>query len=228
MHIGKYYRVLLILLPCLFVVWYFINKNEHKPIRTLPYFGPKNALGNPSLRKKINDTTYHTIPPFYFINQYNQKATEQTVNGKVYVTDFFFTTCKSICPVMSNSLERVYTKFKTRDDFLILSHTVDPETDSVPQLLEYGKFHNVNDSKWLFLTGEKKHLYEIARKGYLLNADIGSGGPDDFIHTQNFALIDKERHIRGFYDGTDSLEINHLINDINLLFEEYVYKEKNK
>ena len=88
--------------------------------------------------------------------------------------------------------------------------------------------HDVKDVKWLFLTGDKKHLYEIARKGYLLNADIGNGGPDDFIHTQNFALVDKERHIRGFYDGTDSLDIKRLINDIDLLFEEYVYNEKNK
>ena len=218
----------LIFVPCIFVIWFFINKNEHKPIRTLAFFGPKNALSNPSLHNKRNDTTYHTIPPFYFTNQFNQKVTEQTVNGKVYVTDFFFTTCRSICPVMSNSLERVYTKFKIRNDFLILSHTVDPETDSVAPLLDYSKLHNVSDDKWLFLTGDKKSLYEVARKGYLLNADIGSGGPDDFIHTQNFALIDKERHIRGFYDGTDNLEIKRLMNDIDLLFEEYVYKEKNK
>jgi protein SCO1/2 len=129
---------------------------------------------------------------------------------------------------MSNSLEKVYQKFKKREDFLILSHTVDPETDSVKQLLEYSKMHGVNDKKWLFLTGEKKHLYELARKGYLLNAEEGNGGEDDFIHTQNFALIDKERRIRGFYDGTDSLEINRLMNDITLLFEEYDYKEKHK
>ena len=218
---NKYNWMFLIFVPCIFVIWFFINKNEHKPIRTLAFFGPKNF-------HKINDTSYHTIPPFYFTNQFNQKVTEQTVNGKVYVTDFFFTTCKSICPVMSNSLERVYTKFKIRNDFLILSHTVDPETDSVAPLLDYSKLHNVSDDKWLFLTGDKKSLYEVARKGYLLNADIGSGGPDDFIHTQNFALIDKERHIRGFYDGTDNLEIKRLMNDIDLLFEEYVYKEKNK
>lgn len=218
---SKYTGLLLILLPAVFVGWYFYSKNEHKPIRTLAYFGPKNAL-------KTNDTTYHTIPCFYFTNQYGEKVTEQTVKGKVYVTDFFFTTCKSICPIMSNELERVYAKFKTRDDFLILSHTVDPEMDSVQQLLDYAKMHNVNDKKWLFVTGEKKHLYELARKGYLLNAEEGNGGEEDFIHTQNFALIDKERHIRGFYDGTDSLEINRLMNDITLLFEEYAYKEKHK
>jgi protein SCO1/2 len=216
---GKYYWWLLPVLPAIFVAWFFISKKENKPIRTLPYFGPKHAL-------KTNDTTYHTIPPFLFINQYNRKVTEEDVKGKVYVTDYFFTTCKSICPIMSNSLERVYKKYGQRNDFLILSHTVDPETDSVQQLNEYAKLHGVNDEKWLFVTGDKKDLYNIARKGYLLNAEEGNGDADDFIHTQNFALIDKERHIRGFYDGTDSLEMNRLIMDIQLLFDEYAWKEK--
>ncbi len=123
-------------------------------------------------------------------------------------------------------LERVYKQFKDRNDFLIISHTVDPENDSTAQLLRYAKLHGVNDDKWLFVTGEKKHLYEIARKSYLLNAEEGNGDAEDFIHTQNFALIDKEKHIRGFYDGTDSLEINRLINEIKILMDEYAYKEK--
>jgi len=104
---------------------------------------------------------------------------------------------------------------------MILSHTVDPETDSVRVLLDYAKAHGVNDLKWQFLTGEKQKLYNLARKGYLLNAEEGNGGEEDFIHTQNFALIDKEGHIRGFYDGTDSLEINRLILEVNLLKKEY-------
>jgi protein SCO1/2 len=216
---GKINWLLLLLLPAAFIGWYFYSKKEHKPIRTLAYFGPKNY-------RKKQDTSYHTIPPFFFIDQFGEKVTENEVKGKVYVTDFFFTTCQSICPIMSTSLERVYKKFKDRSDFLVLSHTVDPETDSVKQLMEYSKLHGVSDKKWLFLTGEKKHLYDIARRGYLLNAEEGDGGEDDFIHTQNFALIDKERHIRGFYDGTDSLEINRLIVDLKCLFDEYEFKEK--
>lgn len=211
--------LLLLVVPLLLVVWFYYNKNQNKPLRSLPFYGPKRAL-------KINDTTYHTIPPFFFINQYNQKITEADVKGKVYVTDYFFTTCQSICPVMSTSLERVYKEFKNREDFMILSHTVDPETDSVAQLLSYAKLHGVKDNKWMFVTGEKKHLYEVARKGYLLNAEEGDGGAEDFIHTQNFALIDKERHIRGFYDGTDSIDVNNLITDIKLLLQEYDYKAK--
>lgn len=216
---DKIYWVLLLLLPASFIGWYFYNKTENKPIRTLAYFGPKTY-------QKTKDTSYHTVAPFFFIDQHNQKLTENEVKGKVYVTDFFFTTCQSICPIMSKELERVYKKFKNRNDFLIISHTVDPETDSVKQLMEYAKLHGVDDNKWLFVTGEKKHLYEIARKSYLLNAEEGNGDEEDFIHTQNFALIDKERHIRGFYDGTDSIEINRLIVDLNCLFDEYAYKEK--
>lgn len=212
--------LLLLVVPLLLVVWFFYTKNQNKPLRSLPFYGPKRAL-------KINDTTYHTIPPFFFINQYNQKITEADVKGKVYVTDYFFTTCQSICPVMSTSLERVYKEFNSRGDFMILSHTVDPETDSVAQLLSYAKLHGVKDAKWMFVTGEKKHLYEVARKGYLLNAEEGDGGAEDFIHTQNFALIDKERHIRGFYDGTDSTDVNNLITDIKLLLQEYDFKAKN-
>ena len=215
---DKYYWLLL-LVPAVFIAWFFYSKKEMKPIRTLAYFGQKNKLQN-------NDTNYHSVPPFFFINQFNQKVTEQTVQGKIYVSDFFFTTCQSICPVMSTQLERVYKKFKTRNDFLILSHTVNPETDSVKQLAEYAKLHGVNDEHWLFLTGEKKHLYELARKGYLLNAEEGNGDEDDFIHTQNFALVDKEKHLRGFYDGTDSLEVARLIIEIQVLLDEYAFKEK--
>ncbi len=216
---GKINWLLLLLLPAAFIGWYFYSKKENKPIRTLAYFGPKT-------HQKTKDTTYHTVPPFFFIDQNNNKVTENEVKGKIYVTDFFFTTCKSICPVMSTELERVYKKFNQRNDFLIISHTVDPETDSVLQLKEYAKLHGVDDNKWLFVTGEKKHLYEIARKGYLLNAEEGDGGEEDFIHTQNFALVDKERHIRGFYDGTDSIEINRLMVDLKCLFDEYAFKEK--
>lgn len=220
MKININYYWFLIIIPLAFAMWFLKNKTEQKPLRTLPFFGKKRI-------EQKNDTTYHTIKPFMFINQFNEKVTEKTIENKIYVTDFFFTTCQSICPIMSNQLERVYNEFKTRDDFLILSHTVAPEEDSVPVLMEYAKFHGVNDKKWLFLTGEKKHLYDMARTAYLVNNDTGNGDEDDFVHTQNFALIDKEKHIRGMYDGTDSLDVNRLIIDIKLLIEEYDYKSKN-
>lgn len=211
------YYWLLLLVPVLFLGWYFVSEKENKPARYLAYFGPKNAL-------KVNDTTYHFIPDFEFTGQDNQSVSSATVKDKIYVTEFFFTTCKSICPIMNTNLERVYKEFKGKNDFLILSHTVDPETDSVPVLKSYALAHGVSDQNWLFVTGPKPKLYDIARKGYLLNAEEGNGGEEDFIHTQNFALIDKERHIRGFYDGTDSLEVNRLLQDIKLLYREYDYK----
>ena len=215
---GKYYW-LLVLIPVGFVIWFFISKNEQKPLRMLPHFGNKLVNTN-------GDTTFHEVKPFMFIDQYNEKITEESVKDKIYVTDFFFTTCQSICPVMSDELERVYKTFAGNGDVMILSHTVDPEEDSVNVMLKYAKLHGVNDKRWLFLTGDKKHLYEMARQSYLLNAEEGDGGEEDFIHTQNFALVDKERHLRGFYDGTDSTEVSRLITDIKLLIEEYDYKKK--
>lgn len=217
---GKYYW-LLVLIPLAFVTWFFISKSENKPMRTLPYFGKKQTM-------QQGDTSYHTVKPFAFVDQYNEKVTEETVQGKIYVTDFFFTTCQSICPIMSTELERVYKTFEKKPEVMILSHTVDPEEDSVNVMLNYAKLHGVTDKRWLFLTGDKKHLYDLARQGYLLNAEEGNGGEEDFIHTQNFALVDKERHLRGFYDGTDSAEVSRLIIDIKLLLEEYDYKEKHK
>lgn len=208
---------LLLLIPIAFIGWYFISEKENKPARYLAFYGPKHAL-------KVNDTTYHFIPDFEFVDQDNEKVTLETVKNKIYVTEYFFTTCQSICPIMNSNLDRVYKEFKDKPDFLILSHTVDPETDSVPVLKDYANMHDVNDKRWLFVTGSKPKLYELARKGYLLNAEEGNGGEEDFIHTQNFALIDKEQHIRGFYDGTDSMEVDMLMQDIKLLYKEYDYK----
>ncbi|MBS1646214.1 MAG: SCO family protein [Bacteroidetes bacterium] len=205
--------VLLSLASILCISMYFLSEKKAQPLRKLPYFNPKN-YGN----KKAN--TPHSIPPFSFINQYNHTVTEKNTQQKIYVVDFFFTTCQSICPIMSTQMERVYQAYKNKPDFLIISHTVNPETDSVPQLLSYAKKHGVIDSTWLFVTGDKKQLYRMAREGYLLNAEEGDGGKDDFIHTQNFALIDKEKHIRGFYDGTDSTDVTRLLKDIEILFNE--------
>lgn len=213
----RYYWLLII--PALFISLYYIHKIEKKPIRTLPYFGERKII-------KQGDTIIHQVKPFCFINQYNQKTTEETVKNKIYITDFFFTTCQSICPIMSNQLERVYHEFANNKNILILSHTVSPEEDSVNVLMTYAKLHGVKDNRWLFLTGDKKHLYDMARTSYLLNTEVGNGDENDFIHTQNFALVDKEMHLRGFYDGTDSLEVNRLIIDIKLLLEEYDYREK--
>ncbi len=212
--IFKY--VVIALIPLIFTIFYFFKKEENKPIRELPYFGPKSY-------SKTTDTIYHTIPGFTFTNQYNKSFTDKQLNGKIYITEYFFTTCKSICPIMNNNLQKIYQTFYNDSSIYIVSHTVDPETDSVQILKQYAEKHNVKNNQWQFLTGSKVDLYAIARKGYLLNTEEGNGGEEDFIHTQNFALVDKEKRIRGFYDGTDSTEINRLIIDIKLLKQYYEY-----
>jgi protein SCO1/2 len=219
MNLKFNYYWLFVLPPLIFGVWLLSKTSENKPLRYLPYYGPKNW-------SKSGDTNYHSIPAFLFTNQNKVTFSSKDVKDKIYVCEYFFSTCKSICPIMNKNLEKVYQLFKNDADFLILSHTVDPETDSSEVLLNYAKMHGVNNQQWQFLTGSKQDLYTLARKGYLLSADEGNGGAEDFIHTQNFALIDKNGHIRGYYDGTDSLEVKRLIIDINVLKQAYAFQNK--
>lgn len=210
------------ILPILFILVlisiYFVRKQNNKPITILPIFGPKNVVQN--------DTTYHTIKEFNFINQYGASITKETVRNKVFVCDYFFTTCKSICPIMSNQMERVQQQFLTNNEVLILSHTVDPEEDSVNVLADYANQHKAVKDKWHFLTGDKKALYRQARESYLLDNETGNGDEHDFIHTDKFALIDWKGRIRGYYVGTDSMEISKLLVDINTLLNEKSWEEK--
>lgn len=215
------YLFLFLIAITVFAYVFFIYDKE-KTIRNLPFYGLKKY-------ETINgktDTVFHTVPDFSFINQDGQTITQKNFNGSVYVTDFFFTTCHTICPIMSSQMERIAEKFKGNFEVKFLSHTVDPEIDTVEQLKRYALEHNADPKQWMFVTGDKKLLYSIARKGYLLNAEQGDGGPDDFIHTQNFALVDIDKHIRGFYDGTDSIIMNQLMKDIDLLLAEYHNKKK--
>ncbi len=212
--------ILLVVAASVFVYAFFIF-NKKKPIRYLAIFGDKSY----EAKGGSTDTVYHTIGNFSFTNQDGKTLTEKDFKNSVYVADFFFTTCHSICPIMSSQMEKVYEKYKGNMAVKFLSHTVDPEIDTVEQLKRYAIKHNADANQWSFVTGSKKDLYAIARTGYLLNAEQGDGGPDDFIHTQNFALIDKEKRIRGFYDGTDSTDMNQLTKDIGLLLKEYDYKE---
>ncbi len=174
----------------------------------MQYFGPK----------KLADPRDHLIRDFSFVDQYGRTVTQANFRGKVYVTEFFFTTCGSICPVMNHHLEKVYARFKQNPAFRILSHTVDPETDSVSVLKSYAQEHGVNDSTWLFVTGNKRAIYAMARQSYLL-ANSDRGDPDEFVHTQQFALIDRRGHIRGQYDGTDSAEVVKMMTDIDVLLQ---------
>ena len=163
----------------------------------------------------------HVVPDFEFTNQDGNIINEKTVSGKIYVAEFFFTTCPGICPTLTKHTKRIQDAFIDDDDILILSHTVYPEHDSVQVLKAFGEMHGIKSTKWHLLTGPKKDLYGISRKGYFAisyEPDLSEYG---FIHTENVVLVDKERRLRGIYNGTKPHEINRLIEDIHVLKKEY-------
>lgn len=163
---------------------------------------------------------YHTVKDFELLNQNGDTITQEDYKDKIYVADFFFTTCLTICPVMTDHMLKIQEKIKDDPEVLLLSHTVFPKTDSVPVLKEYAEEKGIIDEKWNLVTGDKKQIYDLARKSYLASKTNGDGGPYDMIHTENFVLVDKEKRIRGFYDGTDSEAIKDLLHDIEVLKDE--------
>jgi len=167
-------------------------------------------------------TPVSTLQPFAFINQDGKEITEKDVAGKVFVAEYFFTTCKGICPKMNNNMRRVYEKFKDREGFLILSHTCDPEIDSAARLKRYSDSMKVNTAKWMFLTGRKDSLYNMARHSYKIDdpANNLKDIDEDFLHTQFFALVDKNGDIRKIYDGIRSGEVDAMMADIERLLGE--------
>ena len=191
-----------------------------KPKKTLPIFNPADV--NPEL---VDSTVqyiskYHTIADFSFTNQNGKTITQKDYEGKIYVADFFFTTCGSICPKMTTNLSDVQKAFANNPEVKLLSFTVFPETDSVPVLKAYAKKNQVNDAKWNLVTGDKKAIYTLARKSYLA---VKLGKPSelyDMVHTENFVLVDTKKRVRGFYDGTNKEDIKRLIEDITFLSNE--------
>lgn len=189
---------------------------------------PKLPVYQPDMvNAELVDTTvqyvrkYHTIADFNLINQNGETITHDFYKDKIYVADFFFTTCLTICPIMTDNMLHIQEKIKNDPEVLLLSHTVFPVADSVPVLKKYAVEKGVIDSKWNLVTGDKKHIYDLARKSYLASKSDGDGGPYDMIHTENFVLVDKSRRIRGFYDGTDPAAIENLMDDLKILKAEY-------
>ena len=197
-----------------------------KPARILPTFGEQKRDSVTTDGKKIPVTAVHTVPAFRFTDQTGKTITGQDLDGKVYVTDFFFTTCLGICPRMAKQMERVYGKYRSNEQVKFLSHTVNPRRDSVPVLAEYAELHGADARQWHFVTGDKKDLYDMARYGYFVTATEGDGGESDFVHTEKFVLVDPDRRIRGYYNGTDSMEVGKLMIDVDLLLAEYAYRGK--
>lgn len=192
-----------------------------KPQEKLPVFQPD------MVNTEMVDTTvqyvrkYHKIADFKLFNQNGDTITQAFYKDKIYVADFFFTTCLTICPIMTDHMLEIQEKLKDDPEVLLLSHTVIPVADSVPQLKKYAIEKGVDDEKWNLVTGDKKQIYELARKSYLATKTDGDGGPYDMIHTENFVLVDKEKRIRGYYDGTNAEAIEDLMADIKILKAEY-------
>lgn len=185
------------------------NKNE----ASLPIIGEKKLGAN-------GDTIEHSVGAFRFINQFGDSISESIIDNKIFVADFFFATCQSICPVMSKRMGMVQEEFSTDPDFVILSHTVNPAHDSVSVLKEYGERYGAVKGKWHLLTGNKSVIYSLAKNSYLLNAVEEDGTPEGFLHSELFMLCDKKKRLRGIYDGTDSMQVIQLIADIKKLKSE--------
>ncbi len=192
-----------------------------KPTETLPIYQPAEVNEKLVDSSIIHVSKYHKISDFTLTNQNGEKITQENYNDKIYVADFFFTTCQDICPIMTKNMYKLQQELKNDKEILFLSHTVIPEIDNVERLKEYAVVNNVDDSKWNLVTGDKRQIYELARKSYLAVED-SEFEKYDMIHTENFMLIDKEKQIRGFYDGTNDKEIEKLLSDIQILKKQYL------
>ncbi len=189
------------------------NKSITLPYYDTPDFTPKWEMPD--------NKTFHQIRPFTLLNQENELFTERNIEDKICVADFFFTSCPGICPKMTKSMGDIQKEFMNDDEVMLLSHSVNPEKDSVPVLQIYARDVNVNYNRWKLLTGNKDEIYDLGRKYYFVEEDEGiRKGNDVFLHTENFILIDKQRHIRGIYNGLDPNSIENLIRDIRILKEE--------
>ena len=214
------YKPFAIVLLVLSIVIISIFYQILKPRVVLPIFQPAQV------NEELVDSTiqhvkkYHTIADFSLINQNGKTVTQDTYNNKIYIADFFFTTCQTICPIMTDHMVILQNKLKLDPDIMLLSHTVTPEIDSVAQLKKYALNKGVLDSKWNLVTGDKKEIYQLARKSYLAVKSNGDGGEYDMIHTENFILVDQKKRIRGYYDGTLEEDIESLLNDIDILKKE--------
>jgi len=215
----KFFIGTLILSSALILTLFY---NALKPDEKLPIYQPAMVnyeLVDSSLQ---HVKKYHKIAPFSLTNQNGLTITDKDYLNKIYVADFFFTTCPSICPKMTANMGLIQDAILKDKQVMLLSFSVTPEIDSVEKLKTYALEKGVIDSKWNLLTGNKKQIYELARKSYLAVKETGNGDAHDMIHTENFILVDPEKRIRGFYDGTDTAAMSELLSDITLLQQEYL------
>lgn len=222
----KRYRFLILFFVVLGVVFLTVSIRLMTPAKKLPIYHP--AMVNPEMVDSTiqHVAKYHTIADFAFTNQNGKIITHKDYEGKIYVADFFFTTCPTICPIMKDNMVRVQEAIKDDPNVLLLSHTVMPQIDSVPVLKAYALEKGVLDNKWNLVTGDKRDIYFIARKSYLAVKTETIDEIYDMVHTENFVLVDHKRRIRGFYDGTDDKDVDRLIEDIRFLSDQINNKKE--
>ena len=205
-----------------FLVCVFIGYSIMADDDRLPVYNPSQLN-----RELVDESLWevaggHTVSDFELTNQLGEPITAATFEGKIYVVTFFFSTCASICPKMARSLGHVQERFLDNDDVMLLSHSVLPDYDTVEVLARYGERFNVNPDKWLLATGSQEHIFELARKSYFAVIKGEQGAESGFIHTENFVLIDKEKRIRGYYNGIAKTEVDQMMDDIDRLLLEYI------
>ena len=218
-----FYLIVILLLPPFFYLLLYTGEHNYTK---LSYVGPREAVANTD---GDFDTNYHQIPYFEFINQDGKMVTRDDMLGNIYIADFFFVTCPTICPKMATNMGYIQNKFSERKDLKFISITVNPEHDSVEVLKEYADKVHANTKSWSFLTGDKEKIYDLAFKGFFVNADKDSIAPGGFLHSQMLILIDKKGHIRGYFDGTVYSEMKKDLTDaIDILYREEVVPLKGK
>jgi protein SCO1/2 len=186
----------------------------------LPIYGNRDVKVSVVDGKEVIDTIYATVPNFTLINQNGDTVTESIIEGKITVVDFFFTSCPTICPIMKREMIRVYQEFQQNEKVVMLSHTIDPEHDTIEVLQDYSRRLGSDGKQWQFLTGERTYIYELAEKGYYSTAMADSTEPGGFVHSGGLILIDEKKRVRGIFDGTNSADTDKLIEAIHLLLNE--------
>lgn len=199
---------------------------QHQPqndsrVEQLPYYDNPSFTPQWLEEDTISLEGFHAIPTFELINQEGNTITEKTFTDKIYVADFFFTSCPGICPKMTDNMAILQEAFKDDEELLLISHSVTPNRDSVSELKKYAIAKGISSDKWHLVTGERAHIYDLGRNYYFVEEDLGvEKEAEDFLHTENFVLIDKNRHIRGIYNGLNKTAIQQLITDIRTLKQE--------
>ena len=216
----KRYKVFILSMSVVSIAAILMFYNVLKPEEKLPIYQP-NMVSFQLVDSTVQHVKrFHKIKDFSLVNQNGEKVTNEDYRDKIYIADFFFTNCQGICPIMKENMIILQDEYKDDDQVYLLSHTVTPEIDTKEVLKKYSLEKGVIDSKWNLVTGDKKQIYNLARKSYLVAEDIEESELFEMIHTENFVLVDPERRIRGFYDGTDQESMNALIYDIKVLKKE--------